>query len=57
MRKDDFLNEKLQKCFAYIKENNLKSEISSGDLLYIEKTDCFIYKVTPFDTVKSVFGL
>ena len=37
-----------------IKENNLKSEIASGDLLYIEQTDCFIYKVTPFDTIKSI---
>ena len=39
---------------AVIKENNLKSEISSGDLLYIEKTDCYIYKVTPYDTIKSI---
>lgn len=45
---------------AVIKENNLKSEITSGDLLYIEKTDCFIYKVTPYDTIKSIsqkFGI
>lgn len=43
-----------------IKENNLKNEISFGDLLYIEQGDCFIYKVTPFDTAKSIaqkFGI
>lgn len=35
-----------------IKLNNLKSEIECGDLLYIEKDDCLLYTVKPFDTVK-----
>ena len=39
---------------AIIKDNNLKSEISKGDLLYIERTDDRVYKVTPFDTLFSV---
>ncbi len=37
-----------------ISQNNLKCEISCGDLLFIEQDDCFLYKVKPFDTAKSI---
>ncbi len=37
-----------------IKENNLKQEVAAGDILYIEQGDYYIYKVTPFDTAKSI---
>ncbi len=39
---------------ALIKQNNLKSEIECGDLLYIEKDDSRLYNVSPFDTPKSI---
>lgn len=37
-----------------IKENNLTSEISAGDMLYIEQNDCVLYAVKPFETAESV---
>ena len=37
-----------------IKTNNLKQEVSEGDLLYIEKQDGTLYKVQPFDTAQLV---
>lgn len=36
----DFLNEKLQKCFAYIKENNLKS--FENGVYHIDGDDLFV---------------
>ena len=39
---------------SVIKQNNLKSEIECGDLLYIEKNEDLLYKVAPFDTPKSI---
>ncbi len=37
-----------------IKTNYLCGEISSGDMLYIEKEDAPIYKVKPNETASSV---
>ena len=37
-----------------IKTNGLKNEVSEGDLLYVEKHLGTLYKVQPFDTIKSV---
>ncbi len=37
-----------------IKSNNLRSELSVGDLLYIEQPDCRLYTVEPFDTAESI---
>ncbi len=37
-----------------VKLNNLKTEVESGDLLYIEKEDCLLYNVKPFDTASSL---
>ena len=37
-----------------IKTNRLNSEVSDGDLLYIEKQDGILYKVQPFDTAKRI---
>ena len=37
-----------------VKENNLKKEIEVGDILIINKCNYTIYKVQPFDTIKTV---
>ena len=37
-----------------IKTNNLKSEVSEGDLLYIQKINGCLYRVKPFETAFSV---
>ena len=37
-----------------IADNNLKSEIQGGDVLYIEKTDGVVYTVRPFDTFEDL---
>ena len=37
-----------------IKDNNLSTEISGGDLLVIDKIDCRTYTVQPFDTPLSL---
>ena len=37
-----------------IKSNNLTSEISAGDLLYVETSDRTLYRVNPFDTAESI---
>ena len=37
-----------------IKQNNLKTEIACGDILYIEKGEQRLYKVKPFDTLSSI---
>ena len=37
-----------------IKQNNLKKEISCGDILCIESGGQRLYKVNPFDTASSV---
>ncbi len=37
-----------------IKLNNLKSEISSGDLLYIEQSETKLYYVKPFDRLEDI---
>lgn len=40
--------------FSIIDENNLKSEVSAGDLLVVRKCGCRCYKVKPFDTIENV---
>ena len=37
-----------------IKDNNLKEEIESGDMLYIERCDGVLYTVKPTDTLCSI---
>lgn len=37
-----------------ISDNNLKSEILEGDMLYIEKSNSPLYTVKPFDTLQSI---
>jgi len=37
-----------------VKDNNLNSEISEGDMLYVQSCDCRFYKVKPTDTLKSL---
>lgn len=39
---------------ALIKQNNLRNEISEGDLLYIETDERTLYRVKPFETATSV---
>ena len=39
---------------SIVKNNNLKRELQAGDLIYVEKDNCTVYKVMPFDTAKSV---
>lgn len=43
-----------------IADNNLKSEIQEGDVLFIEKTGGTVYTVRPFDTFEDLekrFGI
>ena len=37
-----------------IADNNLKSEIQEGDVLFIEKTGGVVYTVRPFDTFEDL---
>ncbi len=47
--------EKFGVCFSdIVSDNNLTREISAGDILIINKDDCTLYSVKPFDTVKSI---
>ena len=39
---------------AIIADNDLKREISEGDIIFIEKRAGKIYNALPFDTVESV---
>lgn len=39
---------------SIIKQNALTEEVWAGDLLFLTKEDCALYKVMPQDTVKSV---
>ena len=39
---------------AIIKSNAIKSEVSEGDVLFIEQSDGEIYTVKPCDTLDSV---
>ena len=49
------LAERFSVPFSFIKKkNNLRVEISAGDLLYIECPNCKKYIVQPFDTAESV---
>jgi len=34
-----------------IKDNNLTRDLIAGDLLYIERAECRVYKVMPCDTL------
>lgn len=39
---------------SLIKLNALSSDISEGDLLYVESTEQTLYRVKPFDTAESL---
>ena len=44
----------LTPAVSIITLNNLKKEPCDGDLLYIERDNCSLYRVQPFDTLESV---
>lgn len=37
-----------------IKQNNLKTELQAGDLLFVEKVDAIFYQVKPFETIEEI---